>query len=155
MIGESVGWSNRILRATIAGAYNLAIWVVVQYFLYGMLSQLDETGGSSVSSGNFSLSFIYAFGAAITALEVIGALTQGMAVSVPFASGGYLVSAYYVYAAVSGGTLALETSGLKLAISFEPLLFLLMLPSLFSAIKQPIVFLLERTEAGREASDSV
>jgi hypothetical protein len=155
VIGESVRWRSRIFRAATTAAFNIVLWVVIPYFVYGGLTRLEPTAASATSSGIFSLDFIYTFGAIITGLEVMGALTDGMAISVPLVSGGYIASAYFIYAAVSGGTFALETAGLKIVLSFQLLLFLLMLPSLFGAVKGPITFLLERTEAGRGASDLV
>jgi len=152
-MGEYVSWRSRILGAAFAAALNIVVWVVVPYFLYSGLLRLEPTASSAASSGIFSLDFIYTFGAIITGLEVMGALTNGMAVSVPLISGGYIASAYFTYALVNGGTFALDAAGLKFALSFQLLLFLLMLPSLFNAVKGPISFLLERTEAGRGASD--
>jgi len=155
MMGEAIPLRNRLYRAGVTAAFNLATWVVIPYFLYGGLSQLEGSQGSALGYGALSLNLIYTFGAIITGLEVTGALAAGMAISVPFVSGGYLASAYYIYIALNGGTLALESAGLKFAIYFEPLLFLLMLPSLFNAVKQPIVFLLESSESGREAADTI
>jgi hypothetical protein len=155
MIGERTPWSVRILRAAVTAVLNIALWIVVPYFFYGRLSGLEGSSNSVSGLGTLSPDYIYTFGAIITGLEVIGALTAGSAVSVPFISGGYLASAYYVYSIVSGGSFAVAASGLQFSFSFEPLLYLLMLPSLFSAIKQPITFLLEQTESGRAASDEV
>jgi len=155
MMGERVSWSSRIANALVTCALNIAVWVVVPYFIWGDISKIAGAGGSPIGTGIFSLDFIYAFGSIITGLEVLGALTQGMAISVPFVSGGYLASALFIYDSVEGGNLALQAAGVKFVISFVPLLFLLMIPSLFSALKQPITFLLEKTEAGREAPDTV
>lgn len=93
--------------------------------------------------------FIYAFGAVITGLQVLGALTEGMAVSVPFVSGSYVVSAYYIWVATSGGNLPLSAAGLAVVLSFRPIVFLLMLPSLFGALRAPLTFLLEESEVAR------
>ena len=142
------------MRASALAVFNTIIWVVIPYFISSQLSRLPNTA-TSASPGIFSLGFVYAFGAIITGLQVLGALTEGMAISVPFLSGSHITSAYYIYSAVSGGTLALEAAGMKLTFSFQPLLFLFILPSMFNAIKEPIEFLLERSEVARSASDLV
>jgi hypothetical protein len=100
-------------------------------------------------------SFIYAFGATITGLQVLAALTQGMAVSVPFASGSYLASAYFIWAATNGGDIAVLTGGLSVSFSFAPLVYLLMLPLFFGALRAPITFLLEESEVARAVTDVV
>ena len=155
MIGTRSPWRDRIVRAAMTGALNIVLWIVVPYFFYGRLTALEGPSTSLNGLNALSPDFIYTFGAIITGLEVIGALTAGSAVSVPFVSGGYLASAYYVFLIVSGGSFAINASGLQFSFSFEPLLYLLMLPSLFSAIKQPITFLLEQTESGRAASEEL
>jgi len=99
--------------------------------------------------------FIYAFGAIITGLRVLGALAEGTGASIPFVTGSYIASAYYIYAAVDGGTLALSTAGVGLSLDFRPLLYLMMLPWLFSAIRTPLAYLAEEHEAARPAPDFV
>ena len=155
MMGESVPLTSRLLRAAATAGVNLLVWLIIPYLLYGRLSQLEGSSGSSLGYSAFSLDLVYTFGAIITTLEVIGALTAGMAISVPFISGGYVASAYYIYVALNAGTLQLAASGLGLTIDFQPLMFLLLLPSMFNALKCPIEFLLERSEAGRAASEMI
>jgi len=155
LIGEKTPWTSRVLRAAVTGALNLALWILIPFYFYHLLSGTQGLSGAVSGLPAFTPDYIFAFGATITGLEVMGALTAGSAISVPFVSGGYLASAYYVYPIVSGGSLAVAASGLQFSFSFEPLLYLLILPSLFSAVKQPITFLLEQTESGRAASDEL
>lgn len=154
MIGTPTPWNSRVSRAALVAIMNILLWIVVPYFFYNQFSGLVASSGS-VGGLALSPDYIYTFGAIITGLEVIGSLTAGSAISVPFVSGGYLASAYYVYSIVSGGSLAVAASGLQFVFSFAPLLYLLILPSLFAALKQPITFLLDQSEAGRAASDEV
>jgi hypothetical protein len=109
--------------------------------------------GSGIAIPLANLTYIVAAGSTITALLVIGAMTDGSAVSVPFVSGGNLAAALYVWYAVDGGTLSLSSSGFTITMVFGTLLFLLILPALFNAVRTPIEFLLERSEAAREAKD--
>jgi hypothetical protein len=125
------------------------LWLLVPWVIAGALSGLP---GSTLPTG---LGFYYAFGLAIVGLQVLGALTKGMAVSVPFVSGAYVTEAYFLWSAVDGGVLSLTTQGITIGLSFQTLLFLLMLPSLFGAVKTPIEYLLERSEAGSPAPEAV
>ncbi|HMD79295.1 MAG TPA: hypothetical protein VKF39_04850, partial [Nitrososphaerales archaeon] len=93
--------------------------------------------------------------AVITGLQVLGALTEGMIISVPFESGGYLAVAIYIYLAVDGGILALTTSGLGFVFSFQPLIFLLVLPPLYGALRTPVTYLMDYHEAARPSPDTV
>lgn len=143
-------WSYRLSRAVITTVFNIVLWILIPSLIFGQLER-----GLPSSPLTVSTNFVYAFGIAITVLQLLGILTMGMAVSVPFTSGSYFAEAYYIWAAVNGGALAFSAAGLGVALSFRPLLFLLMLPPLFSAVKAPINYLLEQSEAGGPSSDSV
>ena len=149
MMGVEVPWKSRIPRAVLVGVLNLIFWVVVPGFLGMLLSQSGE------SSPLTSITFVYAFGLAITGVQVLGALTQGMALSVPFTTGGYLAEAYYIWLATNGGNLSFAASGVSIGLGFAPLVYLLMLPSLFSALRSPVAFLLDQSEINRAIEDKV
>jgi len=140
----------RISRAVIAVLFNLVVWVLVPAFLLGQL----ESGLPSAPLA-FSTDFIYTFGAIITALQAIGALTMGMALSVPFVSGSYIAEAYYLYSAVEGGVFSFSVYGWGITLSFPTLLFLLMLPTLFNALKAPIAYFLDQSEASLPSPEAV
>jgi hypothetical protein len=127
---------------------NVIIWVIIPSFIFSLISGLLPSTPLPIAS-----TFIYAFGATITGLQVLGALTEGMAASVTFVTGSHIASAYYIYAAVNGGTLALSTAGIGLSLDFRPLLYLMILPSLFSAIRTPLAYLAEGHEATGSATD--
>ena len=148
--GPKVTWRRRVGRAAMLLAINILFWVVIPSFIYRALA------GSLPSSGILlAPAFIYAFGAIITGLQVLAALTEGMTVSVPLVTGSYIASAYYIWAAVDGGTMVVSQSGIHLTLSFQPLLFLLMLPSLFGAVRAPLSYLLEDQEAANPAAEAV
>lgn len=150
MSGSPYSWRYRLYRALIAVAFNVFLWLVVPSFILG---QLEQT--LPASTAVTSTSFIYAFGITITGLQVMGALTMGTALSVPFVSGGYIAEAYYIWSAVGGGLLSLAVQGFGITISFQPLLFLLVLAPLFNAVKAPIGFLLDQSEASGPSPDAV
>jgi hypothetical protein len=133
-----------------AGFLNAVMWVVVPLFLYRSL-------GESLSTASFavSLPFILAFGIPITVLQALGALTMGMAPSVLFLSGSYLAEAFYIWSAANGGVLSFKVQAISVGLFFQPLLFLLMLPSLFWSVRVPLTFLLEQSEAGQPSPDEV
>jgi len=149
MIGEKVSLERRVAKASLVAVFNAVLWVLLP-------SLLGETLSRALPSTPLAIpSFVYAFGAAITALQTVAALTEGMAVSVPFTAGAYVTEAYYIWTATSGGNLALSVSGVSFVIAFAPLVYLMMVPPLFGALRAPITFLLEETEASRPAPDVI
>lgn len=147
---EEFGWGQRIPKAAGSLVYNAFLWILVPLIAYRALAGFLPSTPLALG-----LPFIYAFGISITALQVLGALTTGMAVSVPLMSGSYVAEAYYIWSAVDGGVISVSTAGLIVGLAFQPLIFLLMLPSLFSAVKAPLTFLLEQSEAGAASPDTV
>ena len=143
-----VTWRRRIFRAVVQLVINLVSWVVIPSLIYSAISGLSSSSPLPVN-----LTFIYAVGATITGLQVMGALTEGMALSVPFVTGSHFTSAYYLYAVVNGGIFAFSAAGVSLSLDFQPLLFLILLPSLFSAVRTPLAYLAEGHEAVKPASD--
>jgi hypothetical protein len=147
LISERVPLRRRVPKAAFSLVGNVIVWILLPSFISSYLA------ASLPSIPLANLSFIYAFGAVITGLQVLGALTEGMAVSVPFVAGSYLVSAYYIWAATDGGMIPVSAAGVSIILSFRPLVFLLMVPSLFNAVKAPVTFLLEGNEVTRPSPD--
>jgi len=147
VIAESVPLRRRVFRAAYLLVVNATLWVLIPSVVSSAL------GGILTSLPLASLTFIYEFGALITGLQVLGALTEGRAVSVVFSSGSFVAAAYYIWAAGGGGTLSLPVSNLTITLNFRTLLFLLVLPSLVGAIRAPVTFLLDQSEAGQPARD--
>ena len=145
---QGVAWERRIFRAFILLVINLTLWVIVPLFVFDSISGL-----LLLSSLTITTTFIYTLGLTITGLQVLGALTEGMATSVPSMAGSYVASAYYVYAAVNGGTLALSTAGIGVSLDLRPLLYLMVLPFLFSAVRAPLTYLADENEAARPAPE--
>jgi hypothetical protein len=147
VIAESVPLRRRVLRAVYLLVVNAIVWVAIPSVVSSAL------GGMLTSLPLASLTFIYEFGAVITGLQVLGALTEGRAVSMVFSSGSFVAAAYYIWVAGGGGTLSFPVSNITITLDFRTLLFLLVLPSLVGAIRVPLTFLLEQSEAGQPARD--
>ena len=92
--------------------------------------------------------FVYEFGALFTALDVGAAFFDGMAVSVPFLSGVAVLSAVYLWLVTNGGDLAVAASGVSLALDFRLLLYVFILPSIWAAIRAPLLYLVWRRALG-------
>ncbi len=150
MIEEPVGWGRKITHAVWLLVLNLILWVAIPVVIFSLLAQRLPSLPLAYDPG-----FVYAFGATITGLQVLGALAEGHAIRVPIVSGSYLASAYFIWAITWGGDLSVTSSGLQITLFFQPLVFLLMLPSLFSAVRDPLTYLLEQTEVARLSSDAV
>jgi len=138
-----------VAKAALVFVVNAALWILLPGLLGQYLSRALPSTPLAIPT------FVYTFGAAITGLLVLGALTEGMATSIPFTSGAYFVQAYYIWTATNGGNIAVSASGTSILLTFVPLVTLLMLPSLFSAIRGPLTFLLEDSEVARQAPDEV
>jgi hypothetical protein len=128
---------------------NVISWVIVPVYVFNYIS-----GSIPSSSLTITPTFIYVFGAVITGLQVLGALTEGMAPSIPLVTGSYIAVAYYIYVAVNGGTLTLTMAGTGVSLDFQPLFYLMVLPPLFSAIRTPMAYIAKENEATRPTSDS-
>jgi hypothetical protein len=147
---ERIGWGRRVTRAMMFGLLNIILWIFIPTILFQYLTSISPGVSTPLTP-----TLIYTFGAVITGLQVLGALTEGMIISVPFESGGYLAIAVYIYMAFDGGILALTANGFGFALSFQPLIFLLVLPPLYGALRTPVTYLMEYHEAARPSPDTV
>ena len=143
---REIGWRRRVWRASLVLITNVFIWFVIGNLLSSLIT-------GSIPTTSFTNSLVLTYGIVITALQTLGALTEGMALSVPFNSASYIASAYFTYLALDGGKLSIAVRGLRIELVFPLLLFLLMLPSLINVVRIPLIYLLEGSEAGREAKD--
>lgn len=150
MSAPEYSWGYRISHAASTALFNVILWILIPSILISQLS-----GALPASPIPLNTSFVYAFGITITVLQVLAILTMGMALSAPFKSGSYIAEAYYIWAAVNGGSLAFSVQGIGIGLAFQPLLFLLMLLPLFNAVRAPMTYLLEQSEASAAASDAV
>ncbi len=143
---REIGWRRRVWRAAIVLITNVFLWFVIGNLLSSLIT-------GSIPTTSFTNSLVLTYGIVITALQTLGALTEGMALSVPFNSASYIASAYFTYLALDGGKLSVAVRGLRIELAFPLLLFMLVLPSLVNVVRIPLTYLLEGSEAGREAKD--
>jgi hypothetical protein len=120
---------------------NLIFWVAVPYYVGILIAREVPASPLTVPT------FVYEFGIVITALEVAATLTERKAVSVPFVSATSLVVAYYLWLATDGGMIAIATGGTTIVLGFRLLVYVLILPSIWSAIKAPLAYLVRRRTA--------
>ena len=136
--GKKYSWKRRILKAVWALFLNLILWVAVPYYAGMFLSRIVPNTPLAIPS------FIYEFGALFIILDVGAAFFDGMAVSIPFLSGVALLSAYYLWLVTNGGNLAFSAQGLTFALDFRILVYLLIVPSVWAAVRAPLSYLIHR-----------
>lgn len=141
-------WLVRASKAAISAVENAIMWILVPSFLSGALARYAPP---SISD----LPMIFAFGAVITGLMALAALTNGLGVSVPFRTGAYLAEAFYIWTFLDAGVLNIDVSGITITLSFETLVFIMALPSLFNAVRAPLQYLMEESEAVKPITDVV
>ncbi len=134
MSGTVPSARRRVLKALGVLVLNVIIWIALPYYVGSLVAkQVPSTPLATPA-------FVYEFGAVIIALQVIIAITEGMAVSVPFISASHLFIAYYVWVATNGGNLRFNSAGTSIALGFQLLVYVLILPSIWGAIRAPIDF---------------
>lgn len=138
MFGQKISTRRRILKASWVLIVNVLLWIVVPYYAGVYLAKLVPSSPITIPI------FVYEFGIVLTILEVAAALTQGMAISVPFISGAALVSALYLWMITNGGNLAVSAQGTTLVLGFQLLVYLLIVPSLWAAIRAPLSYIVHR-----------
>ncbi len=141
---RGITWGRRISNAAMTVILNTVIWILIPYLLSSRLSGLALPA--------FSSTFVLTYGLIVTMLQAGGAVTEGMGLSVPFNSGSYIASAYYILVATNGGVLNIVERGLAIELDFQLVVGLMVLASLFNAFRIPIAYLLEQTEPSRETS---
>lgn len=126
---------RRVLGALGALVANVVLWILLPLYLGNLVQK--ELPTSAITNQTF----VIEFGIVITALAVAAAITSGKAISIPFRSASSLLMAYYLWAAFNGGNFEVATSGVAVNIEFTLLLYFLMLPSLWGAVKAPLEYM--------------
>ncbi len=125
---------------------NVILWIVIPYYIGTLLAgKVPETPIAIPT-------FVYEFGVVFIILDVGAAFFVGRAVAVPFLSGAALLSAVYLWLVTNGGALSVSTSGIHVSLGFTLLLYLLVLPSIWAAIRAPISYLIWRRAALSQAA---
>lgn len=129
---------KRIRSAVWALVVNVIFWIVIPYYLGTLLVSIAPQSALTVPT------FVYEFGAMFIILDVSAAFYQGKAIAVPFISGAALLSVVYIWLATNGGNLAVEVNGSSLGLGFQLLLYVLVLPSIWAAIRAPLSYFIWR-----------
>ena len=134
MYGQAITTRKRITSAVWALVVNAIFWIVIPYYLGVFLSGRVPDSALTVPT------FVYEFGILFVILEVGAAFFRGKAVAVPLVSAVALLTVVYIWYATNGGILGVETSGITIALSFRLLLYVLVLPSIWAAIREPLTY---------------
>ena len=145
MYGQTITTRKRIMSAVWALVVNTIFWIVIPYYVGVFLTGRVSDSALTVPT------FVYEFGILFIILEVGAAFFRGKAVAVPMISGVALLTVVYVWYVTNGGVLGVETSGITLALSFRLLLYVLVLPSIWAAIRAPLTYLVWRKALKTEA----
>jgi hypothetical protein len=138
MYNPNVPMRKRITSAIWALIINAIFWIVIPYYLGMFLAgKVPETPLAIPT-------FVYEFGVLFIILDVGAAFFQGKAIAVPFISGAALLSAVYIWLVTNGGVLSITTSGIHVGLGFTLLLYVLIIPSIWAAIRTPISYLVWR-----------
>ena len=148
MYGRTITTRKRITSAAWALVVNVIFWIVIPYYVGVFLTGRVPDSALTVPT------FVYEFGILFIILEVGAAFFQGKAVAVPMISGVALLTVVYIWYATNGGILGVETSGITLALSFRLMLYVLVLPSIWAAIRAPLTYLVWRRALKTEVTSA-
>jgi len=146
--GRTITTRKRITSAVWAFVVNVIFWIVIPYYVGVFLTGRVPDSALTVPT------FVYEFGILFIILEVGAAFFQGKAVAVPMISGVALLTVVYIWYATNGGILGVETSGITLALSFRLMLYVLVLPSIWAAIRAPLTYMVWRRALRADASSA-
>ena len=138
MYGQTIPTRKRITSAVWALVVNAIFWIVIPYYVGVFLSGRVPDSALTVPA------FVYEFGILFIILEVGAAFFRGKAIAVPMISAVALLTVVYIWYATNGGILGVETSGITIALSFRLLLYVLVLPSIWAAIRAPLTYIVWR-----------
>lgn len=146
MYDPTITTRKRITSAVWALAINAILWLVVPYYIGTLLA------GRIPETPLIVPTFIYEFGIMFIVLDVGAAFFQGKAISVPFISGAALLSAVYLWLVTNGGVLSVAASGITIGLGFKLLVYVLVLPSVWAAIRAPMSYLIWRRAVRGQAA---
>jgi len=135
---QTITTRKRITSAIWAFVVNAIFWIVIPYYVGVFLTGKVPDSALTVPT------FVYEFGILFIILEVGAAFYRGKAVAVPMISAVALLTVVYIWYATNGGVLGVEASGITLALSFRVMLYVLVLPSIWAAIRAPLSYMFWR-----------
>ena len=138
MYGQTITMRKRITSAVWALVVNTIFWIVIPYYVGVFLTGRVPDSALTVPT------FVYEFGILFIILEVGAAFFKGKAIAIPMISAVALLTVVYIWYATNGGVLGVETSGITLALSFRLMLYVIVLPSIWAAIRAPLSYMVWR-----------
>jgi hypothetical protein len=142
--GKKITTRRRIFKGSWVLIVNVVLWIVVPYYAGVLLAKYVPSSPITIPI------FVYEFGIILTILDVAAALTEGMGISVPFISGAALVSALYLWIITNGGNMSVNAQGISLVLGFQLLVYLLIVPSLWAAVRAPLSYIIHRRNMSPE-----
>ena len=134
-----------MISAIWALVVNVILWIIIPYYIGTLL--VGKVPDSPITIPTF----VYQFGVLFTFLDVCAAYFRGRAISVPFISSAALFTAVYLWLVTNGGVLTLTVSGLSLGFDFRLLLYAIIIPSIWAAIRAPLSYTIWRRAAENSA----
>ena len=138
MYGQAITTRKRFTSAVWALVVNTFFWIVIPYYVGVFLTGRVPESALTIPT------FVYVFGIIFIILEVGAAFFQGKIIAVPMISAVALLTVVYIWYATNGGILGVQTSGITLALTFRIMLYVLVLPSIWAAIRAPLSYLVWR-----------
>jgi len=146
MYGQNITTRRRVLSAAWALLINAIIWIVIPYYIGSLL--VGKVPDSAITVPTF----VYEFGAIFIILAVGAAFFQGKAIGVPFISGTALLTVVYLWLVTNGGNLSVRESGIDVGLGFQLLLYVIIMPSIWAAIRAPLSYLIWRRNSLKSSS---
>ncbi len=141
MYNPNITMRKRTMSAIWALVFNVILWIVIPYYIGSLLAGKVPETPITVPT------FVYEFGALFIILDVGAAFFTGKAAALPFLSGAALLSAIYLWLVTNGGVLSVSTSGINISLGFTLVVYVLIVPSVWAAIRAPISYLIWRRAA--------
>ena len=136
--GKEISMRRRVLSATWAFIANFVLWIVIPYYIGTLLVGRVPESALTVPS------FVYEFGALFIMLEVGAAFFRGKGISVPFLSAVAVLAAVYLWLITNGGNLSVTAAGIDITLGFQTMVYVLLLPEIWAAIRAPLSYLVWR-----------
>jgi len=139
--------ATRAITVLVAGIF---MWLLIPDYIGVLVT------GKIQSSAILNPEFVFVVGGVIIGLQVAYEIAEGTRSSIPIQSALSLFIAYYIWAATNGGSLAYSSNGTEVGLWFEPLVLLVMLPSLWTAVRTPLsFFVMRKTSVSKRASTTL
>ena len=115
------------LRAALSLIVSLILW----YYVPSLLLKVVATPPAIYTQGG-----LLVFALLIGVLSALGYMFEDEPFGLIFGMGSNLATVVFLFLATNGGMLSFQAEGVSVTANFEPLLFLLILPSVLSIVRK-------------------